>query len=130
MLSLLHKCYKYDCIVFSCVAKKTRREGFLKDECWAVCVCAQSRLQQMCKELLSGSITIADIQAIKAHRKQMDLLCKENFPDKPSKLEVKTAIEQRLQEYIVFKKQLEQLRHLRSQIEVDLQCESLLILHL
>ena len=95
----------------------------LPEQSSILCGCAISTLDSVCNSILSGCLTVKDLQTIARKMDQMEKLCsaaKSSSLDKKGKEydRIKTALETRLTEYRAFSNRRELLGNLCNGIDV------------
>ena len=82
-----------------------------------ICVCALSTLENTCKRIINGDISMSELQIIQVRKKQMDKLCDAaagKHSTLPSAQDLTARIAQRLKEYQHFQTYCEELRNIIS----------------
>lgn len=93
-----------------------------------MCVCAHSNLELVCRQIIEGDITINELQKISDKMEQMKRLCtaasvssnQEPQQQQFAFEDIKTALEQRMDEYEAFKRRKEFLGTLCSAITINI----------
>ena len=102
-----------------------------------MCVYAHTNLEQVCKQLIEGSISIKELQKISSKMEQMKRLCTAastngNQKQEPQQQQfafqnIKAALDQRMDEYKAFNRRKEHLATLCSRITVKVKGKSQVI---
>ena len=103
----------------------------LPQECRETCVCAVSKMQQVCSELVSGEITMKELQKIKDNLEPMHRLCAAATYQRrrSEKAAVSSALCQRLEEFEMFEKHRVRLCHLCNELHIGIQGMYMYILY-
>ena len=119
-------------------SKSQLKEG-LPPECHLACMCAVSKLQKVCDQIVSGNVTMKELENINKHPEQMKRLCDaaatESNQTQKQQLQYKTvsnAVKERLEEYREFKGYQGRLSHLCTKIHFAVQgtaCPCCLLIH-
>jgi len=106
----------------------TDAHSCLPEDCCVMCVRAHSNLEVVCRQIIEGDITINELQKISDKMEQMKRLCtaasvsgnQEPQQKQFAFEDIKTALEQRMDEYEAFRKRKEHLGTLCSEITVNI----------
>ena len=102
-----------------------------------MCVRAHSSLEEVCRQIIEGSISIKELQKISSKMEQMKRLCTAastngNQKQEPQQQQfafqnIKAALDQRMDEYKAFNRRKEHLATLCSRITVKVKGKSQVI---
>ena len=105
-------------------SKSKLKEG-LPRECQFACLCALSKLQEICGQIQNGNITVEELHKIKSSQGQMKRLCAAAaHQDEQTELAfnaVSGALHQRLEEFQTFERNKDCLFHLCNHLHGDIQ---------
>jgi hypothetical protein len=95
----------------------------LPQECKETCVCAVSKMQQVCSELVSGNITMKELRKIKDNLEPVHRLCAAATSQRrrTERTAVNTALRLRLEEFETFDKHRVRLCHLCNELHIGIQ---------
>ena len=112
---LLHCFY----LCFLPIASKARvTTPALTEECQVICMCALGKLQDVCKRICRGNISMSELEEIKERKGQMDKLCRAAATDSdvPSVRVLNDNIIQRQKEFRYFQLYHQQLDNLTAHL--------------
>ena len=94
-------------------------QSCLPEDCYVMCVRAHSSLEEVCRQIIEGSISIKELQKISSKMEQMKRLCTAastngNQKQEPQQQQfafqnIKAALDQRMDEYKAFNRRKEHL---------------------
>ncbi len=100
-------------------------EGLSK-QCQRACVCAVYKFKDMCDRVLSGDITMSDLNQMITHRYRVEKLCGAIEGEELSSKIVSAALDKRMQQYLFIENRRKAYTHICgwiSEIEGTFDCK-------